>query len=362
MIIFLLLKFVYFDAGNFVKPVLNYSNTHFVQWLKHYAIFYPLLTWVLPYVLGKSKYVVVPGVCRTHKGRTLSRYSFYLPDSSLEQCKKKCDDTSSCGAVSYKAKWKACYGVSDMARTTSERHWACYAKHVQGNKACETTSGKSCQFPFKYRGKVYLSCTKAGNGDKNWCATKVDENKNYQKWENCDMPTCLGDPVKASDVSYKLSDIKNASNYDDLCYTCSKTLVGVDGNLEKYETYTTGYIETVIKVTKNYLGPKIQYLVESGLFKIHSGEKIEEVDFTLFGAEASGHFSATGAGYGAVVKLAGGSVSIFDLQIALGVSSEIGIVDDSLSAKVLGTGVKIGRQIQICAFDICFGVDFGKLG
>ena len=249
-----------------------------------------------------------------------------------------------------------------MARTTSERHWACYAKHVQGNKACETTSGKSCQFPFKYRGKVYLSCTKAGNGDKNWCATKVDENKNYQKWENCDMPTCLGDPVKASDVSYKLSDIKNASNYDDLCYTCSKTLVGVDGNLEKYETYTTGYIETVIKVTKNYLGPKIQYLVESGLFKIHSGEKIEEVDFKLFGAEASGHFSATGAGYGAVVKLAGGSVSIFDLQIALGVSSEIGIVDDSLSAKVLGTGVKIGRQIQICAFDICFGVDFGKLG
>ena len=322
-----------------------------------------LFSFITSNVFGKSKYAVVPGACRTHKGK--SQGSFYLPDSSLEQCKKKCDDTSSCGAVSYKAKWKACYGVSDMARTTSERHWACYAKHVQGNKACETTSGKSCQFPFKYRGKVYLSCTKAGNGDKNWCATDVDENKNYQSgdWENCDMSTCLGDPVKASDASYELSDIKDASGYDDLCYTCSKTLVGVDGNLEKYETYTTGYIETVIKVTKNYGGPKIQYLVESGLFKIHSGEKIiEEVDFTLFGAEASGHFSATGAGYGAVVKLAGGSVSIFDLQIALGVSSEIGIVDDSLSVKVLGIGGKIGRKTQICVFDFCFGIDFGRLG
>ena len=86
------------------------------------------------------------------------------------------------------------------------------------------------------------------------------------------------------------------------------------------------------------------------------------MDFTLFGAEASAHFSATGAGYGAVVKLAGGSVSIFDLQLALGLSSEAGIVDDSLSVKLFGTGGKIGRQFQICVYDSCFGIDFGKLG
>lgn len=159
-----------------------------------------------------------------------------------------------------------------------------------------------------------------------------------------------------------MSDIKKASDYDNLCYTCSTILVGVDGQLEKYETYTTGYIATAIKVTKNYSGPKIEYLLETGIFKIHSGEKLEEVDFTLFGAEASTHLSPTSAGYGVVVKLAGGSVSIFQLQLALGISSEIGIVDDSLAVKILGLGGSIGRKTQICVFDSCFGVDFGKLG
>ena len=82
----------------------------------------------------------------------------------------------------------------------------------------------------------------------------------------------------------------------------------------------------------------------------------------MFGAEAGTHISPTGAGYDAVVKLSGGSVSIFDLQLALGVSSEIGIVDDSLSVKALGIGGKIGRKTQICVLDSCFGIDFGNLG
>ena len=67
-------------------------------------------------------------------------------------------------------------------------------------------------------------------------------------------------------------------------------------------------------------------------------------------------------GYDALVTLSGGSVSIFDLQLALGVSSEIGIVDDSLAVKFLGIGGKIGRKTQICVFDSCVGIDFGKLG
>ena len=96
--------------------------------------------------------------------------------------------------------------------------------------------------------------------------------------------------------------------------------------------------------------------------KIHSGEEaLETVDFNVLGAEASVHSSSTGVGYSATVFLSGGSVSIFDLQLALGVSSQIGIVDDSVAIKVLGTGVSIGRKTSICAFDVCFGIDFGKL-
>ena len=59
-------------------------------------------------------------------------------------------------------------------------------------------------------------------------------------------------------------------------------------HLEKYDTYETGYIETAIKITKNFLGPKYQYLVAAGIMKINSGETaLETVDFSVFGAEAS---------------------------------------------------------------------------
>jgi len=125
---------------------------------------------------------------------------------------------------------------------------------------------------------------------------------------------------------------------------------------------TAGYIEAALKITKNLIGPKIQYLVGAGLMKIHSGEEaLETVDFNVFGAEASIHASNTGAGYTATVFLYEGSISIFDFQVALGVSSEIGIVDDSVAIKVLGTGVSIGRKPSICVFDVCFGIDLGKL-
>ena len=96
--------------------------------------------------------------------------------------------------------------------------------------------------------------------------------------------------------------------------------------------------------------------------KINSGETpLEAVDFNVFGAEASAHIGQLGAGYSATVTLAGGKVSIFNLQLALGFSSEIGIVDDSVAVRVLGLGGSIGRVTQICAFDTCFGIDIGAL-
>ena len=147
-----------------------------------------------------------------------------------------------------------------------------------------------------------------------------------------------------------------------MCFTCSNILVGVGGSLQKYVTYETGYIETAVKVTKNYLGPKIEYLVAAGIIKIHSGKTaLESVDFSVFGAEASVHASSTSAEAGAKVVLAGGSVSIFDLQLGLGVSTGGGIMDDSLVVKVAGTGVSLGRRTGVCVFDNCFSVDFGRL-
>ena len=63
------------------------------------------------------------------------------------------------------------------------------------------------------------------------------------------------------------------------------------------------------------------------IMEITSGEvPLEQtVDFDLCGAEASMHLSNTGAVAGAVVKLAGGKVSIFQPQLALGISTEMEI-------------------------------------
>ena len=176
-------------------------------------------------------------------------------------------------------------------------------------------------------------------------------------------------------MSYSIEIMKKLADYDNLPYTESVTLVKRAGSLEKYETYQTGYIETAIKITKNYAGPKIEFLRAAGLMKINSGETpIESVDFSVFGAQASAHASRCdvpgsqlpgsicGVGYEAKVVLAGGSVSIFDLQLALGISSQIGIVDDSLEIKIFGLGGSVGRKTQLCALDVCFGVDFGRLG
>jgi len=164
------------------------------------------------------------------------------------------------------------------------------------------------------------------------------------------------------DVEFSMEEIKEKGDYENLCYTCSVILVGFQGKLQRFNTYSTGYADSVIKVTKNYSGPKIQYLNQAGLMQIHSGKiPLEEVDFNLFGVEASTHVSYTGAGYQARVKLIGGKVSVFELQLGIGVSSQIGIVDDSLAVKIFGLGGSIGRKTKICAFDNCFGIDFGNL-
>ena len=52
---------------------------------------------------------------------------------------------------------------------------------------------KSCQFPFKFRGKFHSECITEGSKDgRAWCATAVDKKRNQMKgkWGNCDANTC----------------------------------------------------------------------------------------------------------------------------------------------------------------------------
>ena len=60
---------------------------------------------------------------------------------------------------------------------------------------------------------------------------------------------------------------------------------------------------------------------------------------------------------GAKIELVGGHVSIIDFDIALGVSSGAGIMDDSVVAMEEGWGFSLGVNNKICAFDSCIGIN-----
>jgi len=59
-----------------------------------------------------------------------------------------------------------------------------------GSKVCTVGNGKRCQFPFRYREKVFASCTREfDNDNKPWCSTKTDKQGNHvigeDEWGHC---------------------------------------------------------------------------------------------------------------------------------------------------------------------------------
>ena len=89
--------------------------------------------------------------------------------------------------------------------------------------------------------------------------------------------------------------------------------------------------------------------------------RIPKVAVNVFGVQAGSHVAPTGVGYEASAHLVKGSASMVDFQVGAGVSSNIGIVDDSVSVKLLGIGFNLGRKNGICIFDNCIGIDLGAL-
>ena len=69
-------------------------------------------------------------------------------------------------------------------------------------------------------------------------------------------------------------------------------------------------ISAGMRVTKNYLGPKIEYVLGAGLAEIQTGKKqLDTMDTTYFGASLSAHISPTGAGVEAKATIVGGQYS-----------------------------------------------------
>jgi len=161
-------------------------------------------------------------------------------------------------------------------------------------------------------------------------------------------------------------DVKKAAGYDDMKLTESKLVVYFGD--DKYVAYKEndnmdiGEAKSGVVVTKNALCPHFSLVAKANLINIHSGKSpLEAVDFDILSADAKAEISDTFVGAGAELKLVGGSVSIFDLKLALGVDTGIGIKDDSIQVHALGTGFTIGRKVAVSAFGSEFGIDFGRL-
>ena len=90
------------------------------------------------------------------------------------------------------------------------------------------------------------------------------------------------------------------------------------------DTYQVGYVKAAVDVKKVNSNPEFKALTKLGIFHINSkkdSKPIEKIDFDVFGAEASAKATFTYVEGKAKLVLAGGSASIFDLQLGIGVSS-----------------------------------------
>jgi len=139
-----------------------------------------------------------------------------------------------------------------------------------------------------------------------------------------------------------------------------------EGALITEDTYEVGYVKAAVGVKKGASLPEYGYATKLGIMHINNAKKskpIETVDFDLFSGSTSAKVNPTFAGADAKLVLVGGSVSIFDLQIGVGVAEEVGYDINSHSVKVefAGTGVSLGGQTGICVFDNCFFVNFNRV-
>lgn len=139
----------------------------------------------------------------------------------------------------------------------------------------------------------------------------------------------------------------------------------VDGSLVKDGIYRSGFITSAVTITKNYQCPQIEFLTKLGLMHINSGtnaKTLEAADWVLFGAQASASLNCYEAEAKLELVLTGGSVSIFELQIAMGISSKIGFDEKthSVEVKYLGDGISLGGRTGFCVFASCFMVNFYK--
>ena len=143
------------------------------------------------------------------------------------------------------------------------------------------------------------------------------------------------------------------------------TLLGVEssGNLLVHNPdsgVSTMNVVGGVFVTKTLMGPSYKVVDSVSFMKVvnkNSINGIDTVDVNIFEGHEEAEISPMYAGAGIGFNLAGGQASIFDFNLGVGLSTGIGLKDESVELKAAGTGVTVGRKISISVLDVSFGID-----
>ena len=160
----------------------------------------------------------------------------------------------------------------------------------------------------------------------------------------------------------------SAADYDSLDVGDS-TMVGIEANgdvipvnPENKDISSASVVGGVI-ITKNLAGPGIKLVDSVSFMHVQNGNMdpkvkgLDTVDINIFEGHAEAELQPLYAGAGAGFNLVGGSASIFDFNLGVGLSTGAGLKDDSVEIKLAGTGLTIGRKISISVLDNSFGID-----
>ncbi|WP_116124672.1 hypothetical protein [Lewinella sp. IMCC34183] len=107
-------------------------------------------------------------------------------------------------------------------------------------------------------------------------------------------------------------------------------------------------------------GPRYCLLTSAAVLHVAregTGTGLDAVDVSGCEGHAELTWSSMFRGASAGVSLAGDEVSIFDINLVVGVRTGAGSKDDSVEFRVAGVGGSIGRKISIFGFDASLGSD-----
>ena len=90
----------------------------------------------------------------------------------------------------------------------------------------------------------------------------------------------------------------------------------------------------------------------------HKFNDNNEMEFVT--AKMGGKVGVLGGEYQVRLSAVKGKHGVMEYDVGVGAGTSVGIVDDSLKLKVLGTGISIGKKTNVSLFGTTFGFNFGN--